>query len=272
MITLNEKRLQELERKHTIYEATIAELKKKLDEVNTFPKDIQEVKDKLKSHRSDLDSLHNTTNQKVNETTVATAKLQTNQQFLSESLRGLQSVVDSFHGALATHAEKLIVVRSAIGDLTSQMTDVLVGHRVLHERLSKNEGDFSVLGETVKGSLMKANNAQIDATAALNKATQQDKTLAIHADNAERILSENKRYADQSIVALEKRLHPKDPLPAKSYDAEIAEIRKDIDSIRALLNSAAAKVPDQSQITSKIKSLETAIAEIFTLLKQYSTR
>lgn len=274
MITLEEKRLQELEGRIPVYEATIGELKKKLDEVNAFPKDIAEAKEKIKVFRSDLDHLYNTYNQKINELNGSCAQLKSIITSHESTMQAHQGLIDGLSDVANMLSGKSNECKAQAEKARVDILDVKEKMNRLKDESEGHNRGLNQLTQNINNVQTKANNAQLDATSALNKTVDHDLNLEKHVKSIQSLMDSRIQQGIE-IARLMVRL---DSLPvqaqtqAKSYDTEIAEIRKDIAVILSAVHTTAIQVPDNSQVNEKIKTMETAIAQVYGLLKKYETR
>lgn len=277
MITLTEKRLQELEGRIPVYEATIYEHMKKLDEVNTFPKDVALLDKNFEALAEDFKNQINRLDKNLNVHFDALKLLEKSRDSQKVNLQDHQDLIDSLNSIIDMVHNK---VKGHISEVDNQhiVQKTLIEHsQSLDKKVSEHQNSLNALIQRNNEAFSKANTAQIDSTAALNKTLEHDKSLQTTALNMQSIINSfaiaSKGWSDRFVNLKDScEKHIADSKQVKSYDNEIAEIRKDLSAIMVVAHSAASQSSDNNQLNDKIKILEKAIAEIYGLLKKHETR
>lgn len=271
MITLNEKRLRELEQRIPIYEATIAELKKKLEQVYAFPIEITELKKKNMSMAESMVNLviefgaYNQNNHVIFKTIAD--KLETHSNLLKEFRSGLGNI-DSIVGG---HTAHIADIRRQYDAFQKRYEDILKDIRGLIQTQVKQQNDIKTSQNAYEllQSIVNINRNTLDniPSSVENLAEKMSKNFGDHVQTMSDLGKDIQGIKNQ-IAYQVSNLSSKMP-EEKNYDAEIAEMKKDIGAILNLLHTTATAVPDQSPIDDKVKAMEKSIAQIFTLLKKY---
>ena len=270
MITLTEKRLHELENRLPQYEAKILDLQKQLDAKTTNPKDIAELKDLLKYLTA--------------KTTSATSVLNDASEQHAKNYDALTKTLSAHTEHLRTHADAISCANVNINAHTSDIDKVRGQVGQLRSDHCDTRERILSLSAASEGHLRGYNQCAQFANEAKSKFTElQGKSAALQAklddhDNSFSLLSNNMQTMqsalsfrlDNILNEIMPLLKPKETVAPKSYDAEIAEIRKDIAAILSIVHSTASQaIPPAPKVDDKIKAMETAIAQIYGLLKKY---
>ena len=251
MITLLEKRIQDLEARIPIYLAKIEEQQKKMAEIYSFPNDLAEVK-----------TLCNTLNKVLKEFMDSQKSgwdaANTRATDLWKAMSGMTSTVDGeVKQSISNTSSQIGGLTTAISDqkakqsaLENNHNDLKAATASISERVARAETNIekanqgtSLVQNKLNSHIVDHNNMQVAFETKLNQLSEDFKG-AFHSINAN---------ISAQITQVSSKI--KDVPPAsvpKSYDADIADIKKDIVSILSLVHSTASQGPDP-KVNDKIK-------------------
>jgi chromosome segregation ATPase len=261
MITLTEKRLQDLEARIPTFLAKIEEQQKKMAEIYSFPNDLAEVR---LEHKSLYDvvkefvelqkcaaifqdtTISNTWKAITELKTIIENEVKANLASLSGQISALNSNQDNqkaLQTTLDNNHHDLMISLFAISERVSYTENKIEkGNQNLgntQDRLDKQINDHNNLTVSIENQLLQNSN---------------DLKLAFN------FIQKN---IDQQITQVSNRIKepPVIPVP-KDYDADIEKIKAAIEVL------SFPTIQTDPKVNDKIKSLEQAIAQIFTLLKK----
>jgi chromosome segregation ATPase len=274
MITLTEKRIKDLENKASEYEVRISNLKKNLEEFTSFPQEFEVFKSLCKVLREQLDTNIGLTHKGQAELAKQAGHLHDTLLVHTEDLRKHKDAIDCVNVNIATLSGQIEEGKTKLeklaldGKLTLTKLNLVETSLQVHEKIVRKLDEFSDIAS------YKLNALQAQSSALFSKSSENENDLKnLQIANKTSIDSLNV-YIGNATNDLRLQIE-KLPVPIlpKSYDAEIAEIRKDIAETLALLHSTASKtLPPAPKVDEKIQAMETAIAQIYGLLKKYETR
>jgi len=261
MITLTEKRLQDLEARIPTFLAKIEEQQKKMAEIYSFPNELAEVR---LEHKSLYDvvkefvelqkcaaifqdtTISNTWKAITELKTIIENEVKANLASLSGQISALNSNQDNqkaLQTTLDNNHHDLMISLFAISERVSYTENKIEkGNQNLgntQDRLDKQINDHNNLTVSIENQLLQNSN---------------DLKLAFN------FIQKN---IDQQITQVSNRIKepPVIPVP-KDYDADIEKIKAAIEVL------SFPTIQTDPKVNDKIKSLEQAIAQIFTLLKK----
>lgn len=273
MITLTEKRLQELERKIPEFIAKIAEQQNKMIEIFNFPNDLDEMRkncqvlsQNIKDYLSKFFDMQNASESKL-------IDIQKTEKSHAETIVKLKEADQSMDVILKALAGEMPVVHQNVLDLSSR-------HDLTVKRIEKLEArakEFSIEIESIcQNSKIHVENLVKHSMQIKDQKEESDRISVLMIKMQDVITKMKTDFHQQThcftleISKLCVELAQVKAIEPKSYDSEIVEIKKDIISILSLMHPTT-QIPDQSQ-WEKVKSLENHVAQIYALLKKYEPK
>lgn len=273
MITLTEKRLRALEARMQKYEDDILELKKVAQTVNTLQNDVMLGKNASVKLLDNYVESHSKLIKKQNELEGKLREIQATccavQLSVEEAKKVDAALVEAQENLLISNVSIKQIIRSIPGDIEALKKE-LAG---TGDKFGAIKNSIDVLQKSVVKAQTRAENAQEDATNALNKTLEHSASL-IQNGMAKDIMAEGiqtnfrnlSTRMEQRFVEVDKKLCA--PNLQKDYESQITEIKKDIATILSVTHSTA-KVQDESKLNDKVSTMEKSLAQIFMLLKKY---
>lgn len=274
MITLTEKRLQELEQRIPVLLADIAEKQKKMQEIYTFPNDLAEMRKVhenlsklLKDHVERSMSGFDAFNQK-------SANLDQRMASLSKGIEDIQIAIGNFKNAVDGHIAGMTDVRAKVHALIHTVADTKSKDNLEASSL-KHDALIEDLSKAVKSAHAKINGIGADSAYALNKLKNHADKIDANSDELMRvfnILHGKIDQKDKDISDLREKISQVDQKAVQNprdYDSQIGDIKKDLASILTVVHTTASASPDTSKLDAKIKVMENNLAQIYALLKKY---
>lgn len=270
MITLTEKRLRELESRIPQYEAKIADLESKSDAHIALPKEIADVKALLNDFITKTTAGATVVSDSVEKHGRDDNAMAKTIALHTEQLRTHQDAIECSNVNINGHTSKIDSVKDQLGQYRTGLQDTRDRILSLSASFDECRQNMKQLNLAINTVQSKANSSQGDSTAALSKLEEHDRAFEKH-EVILKTMSTNQLQTLNGLSSLEARFDRlQNPAAPKSYDAEIAEIRKDIAAILVVVHSTASQaIPPPAKVDDKIKAMETAIAQIYGLLKKY---
>jgi chromosome segregation ATPase len=274
MITITEKRLQELEHRIPVYEATIAQLNLKLQAVNTFPEDIQSLKEICKQVVADMKGHTSSVSLLRTELSNTANNLKGQDELFSKSLTDIERQISSSNTNLDNMVSYFNEIKRQFADLLQSFAQVKSDIESLKKSDAKIESDSknvasNLLAYTQNADLFK--KAAVDTTAFSSsvavKFDEQKDQIRYLKEATQTSLMDLQRLITSNVVDLERKI-PKQT-ETKNYDLEIADLKKDMAVFLEAVHTTSKEVPNQSKVDAKVKTLEKSIAQIYELLKKY---
>lgn len=269
MITIIEKRIQELEDRIPIFLAKIEEQQSKMEEIFSFPNDLAEVRTICQTLNGVLKEFMDTQNSGFGD---VNSKISS---FFS-ALSDLKSVIDNeVKSNLSTMSSQISGQSAAIGNqkalqsaLENNHNDLVNALTSISERVALSENKIEKDSQVIGSVNDKLNNHIFDYSNSNVSIVSQIEDVKQLLKDA--VFSINSSFNTQlAQVASQIKELPEIPVP-KDYDAFIADIKNDIVSILSLVHTTATQGIDP-KINDRIKQMELSISQIYMLMKKYET-
>lgn len=269
MITMTEKRLQELEGRIPVYEAKIAEQQAKLIEVYSYAKDLAELRlqfdelsKKFQAHQSVVS----------NEASAVQTRLLNHDKLhvehaakLGSASRANEHILEA-QGKIQKDILRLCDESIALQSKSNAHLEVIGNHqKQLDVHKSSLDNSTSVFSVYVPRIMSLEKNVDI-----LDKTTHEMLDIAYaNMDKMSKSIDVKLAQQSQEISAkLAAQKMPELPQPI-NYDAQIADLKQDLASVLAVVHSSVSSNPDQVKINEKVKILESNMAQILQMMKKY---
>ena len=273
MITLTEKRLKELEGRYAVYEATIAGLKAKLLEVNTFPKEIKTLQEDLKVAFDNLGISIRELNKNSKLHYEYIQELKKKNEEHASLLKTLASSNTDKDSQIKKHESLINAQAKAIADNFTAHKNVVDAVNSNIKSLSVHGNAISTLGEKVSSHDKKLQIYQDSLGTFAGELTTSQKSQDKKLGDLAHLSTENLDKTHKSIKGEMSNLNGYIGKIHSDLSQNIQALQTGFSSLQAAIsNIPEVKDPDLKPVTDKIKTLENAIAELYTLLKHYSTR
>jgi chromosome segregation ATPase len=272
------KRLKNLEDRIPVYEAKISDQSKKMQEIYGFPNDIAEVRNIVKSSSDISQNGFQSVNRQLSEINERLDKLE------RDSIVGSASIDDQ--------KRQLSQISSLVQAHYDQTIEVVRKQSLLEQRISENEKNIAYSQNLSKNytqnindlqtalSKMKESYSQLREEVTNVSAVSQkfDYKLNDFGDSMRKNLADSENRLQSKInetfstletqikFSMEKIL---EMTKTFNCDEKLMELKKDIDFLLGAVRGMTASNPDQEKFSSKMKMMETSIAQIFGLLKSH---
>jgi chromosome segregation ATPase len=261
MITLTEKRLQDLEARIPTFLAKIEEQQAKMAEIYTFPDHLAELRWACKTWNEFVKDFINSQHAAWDTSNIRT------DGFWKE-LKDLKSAIDNEVKAnLASLSGQISALNSSQDNQKALQTtldnnhhDLMISLFAISERVSYTENKIQKsaqdLGNTqdrLNQLAVDHNNLKVSLEAKVDdlRSILKDAVYSITSSMNSQITQVSNRIKEPPVI----------PVP-KDYDADIEKIKAAIEVL------SVPTIQTDPKVNDKIKSLEQAIAQIFTLLKK----
>jgi chromosome segregation ATPase len=261
MITLIEKRIQDLESRIPTFLAKMEEQQSKMAEIFSFPNDLAEVRTICQSLNGVLKEFMDAQNSGLGD---VNSKISTFFNALSELKAVIDNEVKSNLNNLSSQLNGQSAAISNQNSLQSALennhNDLIKALASVSERVASSENKIEKGSQVIGSVYDKLNNLVVDHN---NLKVSVEATI----DQISQMMTDSYRLIQKNIdekidqVTSKIKEFPEIPVP-KDYDAVISDIKSDIKALQVPSDTMDPKVND------KIKSLEQAIAQIFSLLKK----
>lgn len=277
MITLTEKRLQELENKVTALQDASSQHKNSIDsiDVGASNHDLEDIRRKFHVLNDRFNDFMNSSNASMGYSETHHSLTQKSLQDHLDSIKDLYASLDS--------------LTLTINRVARNMDDLKEEVRGLAALDLEKSGDISALESLIKensrrldshkeSSIITAANA-IDGLSYANLSLSQNKQNLKKIEDLEEQLKKSNCYHESNIDGIRKNvidylqsMKENTPESPKSYDDEISSLRKDVNSVLETSASIKNISQYQDQMSAKMKVMERSLAQVYTLLKNYETR
>ena len=261
MITLEEKRLQDLEARIPVFLAKIAEQQSKMAEIYSFPNDLAEVRticETLNGVLKDfMDSQHvswDSSNSRIfgfwKELNDLKASIDNE---VKSNLANMSNQIAGLFGASDNQNALQLALENNHKDLIQSLAFVSERVASTENKIEKGSQVISSVYEKLNDQLVDHNNLKVSLEAQVSQVSQDLKQAIISLQE----------YVNNQVANVTSKIKdfPEIPVP-KDYDEVIADIKSDIKALQV------PSIQIDPKVNEKIKSLEQAIAQIFTILKK----
>jgi chromosome segregation ATPase len=279
VITITEKRMQELESRIPILHAHIESQQEKMAKIDAFAHVIEQI-------QIDLHKLHDKMHQFL---------VQNKESNLSFSL-----TIQQFNKNLNEDHESILEIKKSIvniSNLATQNSTIQSNHKLLMNELNDNQNKEKSRVSDMEKVLMTRVSSLEDKMIAAQNAVQQaansvekqsaawKEQVKLHDDlmkSVEKELKEHKQVSMDKLAQLSLDMNnqlkaafegvSKASEKSIDYSDQIADIKKDLASVLSVVHVTATQSPDQEKANAKIKAMENNIAHVYELLKKCENR
>jgi len=274
MIDLTEKRLRELEARIPDYMIKIAEQQKRLDQVFTFPKELEEIRTLCQQLAQGLNNNANTVN--------------TFRMNLEGRDSSLEETVEAQKTRITTLGENLAISLKAIKELKEEISSYKqvmdLQQQLLHsysielatmkKALNDQAGQLAQLSQIQVDSQNKVNSSEGKISKLVDVFGQHERRFDGLDKQVVSVQSDCAAYIGRVHLAILDEVRKKlDGVKAndvpKDYSTDIQELKNDVASILKIILPINAQMTEQSGLAYRMKSLETLVNEVCSRLKKF---
>ena len=261
MITITEKRLQDLEARIPVFLAKIEEQQKKMADIYSFPNDLAEV-------RLEHKSLYDVVKEFVELQKCAAIFQDTTISNTWKAITELKTIIEnevkvnlaSLSGQISALNSNQDNQKALQTTLDNNHHDLMISLFAISERVSYTENKIEKGNQNLGNTQDRLNQLAVDHNNLKVSLETRVDQLSQTMSDAYHLIQKN---IDQQMTQVSNRIKepPVIPVP-KDYDQDIEKLKAAIEVL------SVPSIQTDPKINDKIKSLEQAIAQIFTLLKK----
>lgn len=279
MITLTEKRLQELEQRIPVFLAQISDQQKKMMEIYSFPNDLSEVRKQAQSNESFLKSSLEEMRQAFSELRGQITSTANTGSGTIQNVESLRRNHENLEAIIATHTKQISQLSERVLSLEEKFTLSERKWDVMSHRLDSLESNAKGLQSEVLSIREETRNSKIDNVAVDDRIRQSDAKFSQIADDLRKNLEEMDKKCQEKITEGIRCLEAQGEVnkvkilleasKSGNYDEKFLELKKDMSSILSIVHSSSTNNSGQEKINEKIKIMEGSIAQVLALMKKY---
>jgi hypothetical protein len=274
MITLTEKRLQELEHNISVMKAKVEEYDKKISDVfsDSSLKDIENLKSELLKFKSDFISVISRLEGDVRCSLQNSSILQVSVKNHDDALKDAANTFYSLNKSRDSDKEFYLALKSSLSGIEEKYSRDIID---IKNGMIEPKNDIKVLKRLTDVILEKIDSLKVIQCEVDEKLSSESISIAKDLNSK---IQANERKFFEVVAALEKKIsdtQEKDAAIIESVNIHkdvIKDIKNDIASILTTLSLGVTQKSANDSYGDKVKTMETSIAQIYSLLKKYETR
>lgn len=280
MITIIEKRIQELENRIPVFIAQIQQQQEKMKEIYDFPNDLTEL-------RKICDRLTILLQDNQTRSLQSFADMTNKNNSHENKLQDLLKKIDAFNTSFENHAAEMKRQNAFIEEIALLCKEVSSRNSMNENSLKSLLPSISSLQSDKDNISTRLYNLQMQCESFKNFLSKISDLIALQDNNYISILDSQKKLKENIDISIQN--HSSEIAQLKNvieviskktnekssqvdYSSEISDLKKDISSVLTFLHSSSSNIPDQFKLNEKIKTMENSIAQIYSLMKKYETK
>jgi hypothetical protein len=274
MITLTEKRIQELEHHISVMKSRVEDYDKKINEIPVDPsrKDIDSLKNEFVKFKTDFTSSISRLEGDVRCSLQNYSMFQTTMTKHDNDLKDASDAILSLNKSRDSDQNTYVSMRSSLSGVEEKYSRDIID---IKNGMIEPKNDIKALKRSVDMILEKIDSIKVLQRESDGKNISE--TLNSSKDLSSKI-QESERRSSNLVGDLERRLSLSQLKDAAIHEnanitkEAIRDIKTDIATILTSISQNATQKPVNDSYGDKMKTMENSIAQIYSLLKKYETR